>query len=215
MILHLIKKDFLLIKNYLVLLVGLSILIPIYISRQASVIGAGYISLLISEILITYMLYGSVSTKEQKAKGSILIITTPYGRRAFVQAKYLFILVLYTVCLVLYILTSFFDIAGLAPITVSSIGTTLLVIVIYFGISLPIEFKYGYDATRYISVIAIMSSTFLLPQIAKWLTTNNMKITISLPVPEIVNGIIICVAALLIGYISCLISIGIYSRKSF
>ncbi len=213
MIIHLIKKDILLIKNYLILFPIFSIAISLFVSSKITLAGMDYLGLLISEVLITFIFYGSVSIKEQKTKGSILICTTPYTRKLFVISKYLFILTLFVSCLLIYVLTSFFNFTHLPPVTITSVGISLLIIAIYFGISIPLEFKFGYDATRYITVIAVMSSTFLLPLILKWLAENNIDLG-NLHIPTFMGQIVLYVTSFVIYYVSIVVSINIYSRKN-
>ena len=215
MVVHLVKKDFLLIKKYILLIVVFSIGIPIFISKQATSIGVDGISILISEIFVSYMFYGSVSAYEQKTKGSILICTTPYTRRLFVEAKYLFVVSLYAIALLVYISISLLPFTALQPITLSSIGKSMFIVAVYFGITMPIEFKFGYDATRYITVIAIMSSTFLLPQFLKWIVLNNINLSMITYLPQIILDFVPHFLAIILWLISSIISIKIYSNKSF
>lgn len=80
MLLHLIEKDFMIVKKYVFLMLIIVMLIPPFILWRIPEL-AGSISFLISAIFSVFLLLFYVSMKEQQyPKASALLCATPYPR---------------------------------------------------------------------------------------------------------------------------------------
>ena len=210
MLLHLIKKDFLIAKKYVWLMLVIVLLIPPFILwRMAE--GTGYISFIISAVFAVFMLLMYVSMKEfQYPKASALLCATPYPRRMVVISKYGFCVIILVVCSMIYWVETLvlpkIGSFNFEIVMVAFAGISLLI-----GIYLPIQFKVGYEKTKFFFVVIIMASPFLLPQLSK---INGA------PYLAIVNSIspaFLCVAIALISLLilatSIFVSVRIYSQK--
>ena len=102
MLFSLVKKDFLIVKKYVGIMLIVSFLIPpIMLWRTPEAAGAMGFTLTI--IFSIFMLTQYVSLKEhQYPKAATLLCATPYPRRLIVLSKYLFCLVIYAVCCLIF-----------------------------------------------------------------------------------------------------------------
>lgn len=88
MLLHLIKKDFVIARKYVWLMFIVVLLIPPFIMWRMPEL-TGSISFVISAVFAEFMLLMYVSMKEfQYQKASAMLCTTPYPRSLVVMSKY-------------------------------------------------------------------------------------------------------------------------------
>jgi len=210
MLLHLVKKDFLLIKKYLPLFIVLPFVIPIFVMIQASqLLGLG--AFVLSVIYAVFMLYQYVLVAEMKyPKAEALLCSTPYSRSTIVKARYAFLLLMFAYsCLAYYVLALLFT--KIEFLTPSSYLITMLILVILFGVYTPIQYKLGFEKTKYFFMIIIMVSPFLIAILAK----SNIKFdfTALSAIPMNAQYLILIVAIIAILFISINVSIKIYSKK--
>ncbi|MBU3110209.1 ABC-2 transporter permease [Clostridium lacusfryxellense] len=210
MLLHLVKKDFLLIKNFLPLLVILPFAIPIFLMIQASQL-LGFSAFVLSVIFTVFMLYQYVLMAEMKyPKAESLLCATPYSRSTLVKARYAFLILIFTYCGLAYNILAliFIKIDHLTP---SSYLITMLISVILFGIYTPVQYKLGFEKTKYFFMILIMVSPFLMAILAK----NNIKLdfTALSALPMFIQYLIPIVSIIAILFISINVSTKIYLKK--
>jgi ABC-2 type transport system permease protein len=91
MLFNLVKKDFILAKKYLLLLIAIAVVVQIFITIKVNFSSGGFLGFFITVLYFEFMLFNTVSMLEDKYKGSALLCTTPYTRNTLVKAKYLFI----------------------------------------------------------------------------------------------------------------------------
>lgn len=210
---NLLKKDFMIIKNFWPFLVIFSIVGPIFITYQIRGFDSSFISFIITIIFLEFILYGSVSRLEEKDKGCILLTTMPYSRLDIVKSKYLFVGSIFIIAYVLYTLAVLISPIKMNFLSINSIVISFLVISICFGISIPIQYKYGTEETKYISSCLVFLSPFVLTDIVKWIQSKNIDLDIINRAPDLVKHFIIAILTLSILKISIKISIKIYSKK--
>jgi len=210
MLLHLVKKDFLLVKKYLPLIMVLPFIMPVIIMVQISQL-LGLIAFMISVIYTVFMLYQYVVMAEMKyPKAEALLCATPYSRSTLVKARYVFLLSIFAYCCVAYnILVLIF--AKIEFLTPASYLITLLISVILFGVYAPMQYKLGFEKTKYFFVIVIMGTPFVIP----FLMNANIKLDFTRlsTLPMFVQYLIPIVAIIAILFISMNVSIKIYSKK--
>lgn len=212
MLLNLVKKDFILAKKYWVLMVVFSIGAPVYVEIQThSMIGG--LGFLITVLFAEYMIFNSVSMSEEKYKGAAFLSATPYTRSELVKAKYLLIASVFVGCYILYTITSLLIPIYVAMLSLLSLGISFLIVAVYFGIIIPLQYQFGYEKVRYISFFTIFLVPFLFPYLWKWIQSNNIDWETILLFPSFIQEIIPFLLALIIGLISMLVSMCIYSQK--
>ncbi|MGL5652251.1 MAG: ABC-2 transporter permease [Paraclostridium sp.] len=210
---NLLKKDFIIIKNFWSFLIIFSILGPIFINYQTRGFDSSFISFIITILFLEFILYGSVSRLEEKNKGCILLTTMPYSRSDIVKSKYLFIGSIFIITYILYILAALITPIEMNFLSINSILISFLVISIFFGVYIPIQYKYGTEKTKYISSCFVLISPLSLPAIVKWIQSKNIHLNIINRVPNLVKYIIIILMSLAILIISIKVSINIYAKK--
>lgn len=210
MLLHLVKKDFLLVKKYLPLIMVLPFIMPVIIMVQVSQL-LGLIAFMVSVIFAVFMLYQYVVMAEMKyPKAEALLCATPYSRSTLVKSRYAFLLLVFAYCCVAYnILALIF--AKIEFITPASYLITLLISVILFGVYAPVQYKLGFEKTKYFFMIVIMGTPFVIP----FLMNANIKLDFTRlsTLPVFVQYLIPIVAIIAIFFISMNVSIKIYSKK--
>ena len=210
MLLHLVKKDFVIVKKYVWLMFIVVLLIPPFILWRMPEL-AGSISFVISAIFAVFMLLMYVSMEEfQYPKASVMLCATPYPRSLIVMSKYGFCVVIFVACSVIYwietLLLPKLGSFNFGMVMAAFVGISLLI-----SIYLPIQFKVGYEKTKFFFIVVFMASPLLLPQLFK---TNGIPY---LAVIHSISVTLLCVMVALISLIllaaSILISIRIYSKK--
>ena len=210
MLFHLVKKDILLIKKYLLLLVILPFAIPLFMMIQPSQF-LGLSTFLLSVIFSVFMLYQYVLMAEMKyPKAEALLCATPYSRSSLVKARYAFLLLIFAYCCVAYYVLAllFSKIKYLTP---SSYLIAMLISVILFGVYTPIQYKLGFEKTKYFFMLVIMGSPFSLTLLIK--VNIKLDFTGLSAMPIFVQYLILVVAIIAILFISINVSIKIYSKK--
>ncbi|MFT5875681.1 MAG: ABC-2 type transport system permease protein [Clostridium sp.] len=216
MLLHLVKKDFLLIKKYWFILVILPFACIFLVMIQASHLTQisqflGLIAFVLSVIFTVFMLYQYVLIAEMKyPKAETLLCATPYSRSTLVKSRYAFLLLVFAYCCVAYNVLALI-ITKIEYLTPSSYLITLLICVILFGIYTPVQYKLGYEKTKYFFMILIMGSPFILTLLIK--VNIKFDFTEFAAMPTFVQYLIPIVAIIAILFISINVSIKIYSKK--
>lgn len=192
-----------------------AIVAPIFINSKLGLSNGSFISFLTTVLFVEYILFNMISFQEDKYKGAALLCTTPYTRNGVIKAKYVFILVIFIACFLLYNLAAVIGASyGLTRLSIYSVGVALLIISVFFGILIPVQTKFGYEKTKYIFLIMIFLTPFTLPTIIEWYQSIDININIDLPIPQSIKDWIPFAIAVLMGLISMIISIRIYSRKN-
>ena len=187
---------------------------PIFIYSKLGFDNGSFTSFLITVLFTEYILFNMVSMQEDKYRGSVLLCTTPHTRNGVIKAKYLFILVIFIGCFLLFNLAVAIGFStGLARLNIYSIGIALLIISVFFGILIPIQTKFGYEKTKYIFFILFLTP-FILPTIIEWYQSMNFNINFQLPLPQTVMVWVPFVISIFIILISMIISIQIFSKKN-
>lgn len=212
MLLSLVNKDFLLVKKYLLLFIIFAIGAPIFINANSTV-NVGILGFFMTEIVLEYVLNTMIWQLEDKYKGSVLLCATPYTRKALVEAKYLFVFVIFICNCIIYAVTALIVPVNVTKINISEIGISLLIVAIFFDITIPALYKFGFIKLRNILVIIVFMIPITGGYIAKWLQSNNIDFQYITSLPKLMQELGPYVLALIITGISMALSIHIYSRK--
>lgn len=204
MLIHLVRKDFLIVKKYVLLMLAVCVFIPPFMMwRINDATYVGSMSFILAAIFSVFMLLQYVSLKEnQYAKASTLLCATLYPRKLLVLSKYVFGLLIYgACCLIFWAETLLFPVLGGFHIELSAV--MFLVVALFLGIYLPVQYKLGYETTKFAFFIIIMASPFIVPQLLKMQGGANWYPLIALS-PSILSA-----GAILIGVIVLAVSAGI------
>lgn len=208
MLINLIKKDFLIVKKYVLIMLIAAVLIPPFMLWRAPDY-TGVLGFMLSVIFCVFMLLQYVSLKEyQFPKAATLLCATPFSRKMIVLSKYIFCMAIYVTCCVIYGIETLI-IPGLGTIDITLFVLMFLVTSVFIGIYLPVQYKLGYEKTKFAFAVIIMASPFILPQLLKM---ENLNLNfLSILSPLLVYG-----GSLLFGFtvltVSAILSMKFYNN---
>ncbi|MBG9733638.1 ABC-2 transporter permease [Paenibacillus alvei] len=214
MLINLVKKDLILAKKYLLFMLLFAAIGPLFLSYRMQLHDSGSISFLVTVLFMEFILFNSVSVFEEKYKGASLLCATPYTRNALVQAKYLLIFTIFLADFVIYTVTSLVVPQVLSRLSPLGVGTALLFISLYFGVFIPMQYKYGYEKTKFVSMMVVFVTPFIVPVVMKWYQSRPASLLFTLPLPQEIQQWIPCILAFVIGIVSMKISMRIYAGKN-
>lgn len=205
MIIPLIKKDIMIVKGYALCVIALGIGLPLLLAWRQPEMGGLY-SFLMATLISSVAFNLAISEKENKyPKATALLASTPYMKSGIVRSKYWLYLIIYIVCCI----PSFIETQFIPELAIDNFlhgaAIVFLIQAVSMGILLPIQFKFGYEKTKFLGFL-IFLSPFLLT------ATENIKLS-----PDIANyfnssPIVLSLLIFAFGIITWLISINI-SKK--
>lgn len=212
MLISLVKKDILLVKKYILITMIMPIVIPLLIMWRSPEF-LGFVAFLTSAIFVEFMVFQYVSMAEVKyPKANALLCATPYPRRAIVVARYIFLLLGFVYCVLAYSILALIS-PQIMFLSLSNILTVLFILTTLLGIYAPIQYKFGFEKTKYFFTIVIVATPFWSSSLrnlgvsldSSWL--SNM--------PLLLWGLIMITMSILIFSVSMIASIKIYGKKEF
>ncbi|MGD8188906.1 ABC-2 transporter permease [Brevibacillus ginsengisoli] len=214
MVYHLVKKDFLLAKRYWFIMLVFAFVLPVFISSRVDFMTGGFFAFFLSTLFIQYLMFNTVSMIEYKFKGSALLCATPYTRRAMVRSKYAFLLAIFVGCYIFYTLTSLFISTKLAMLSLSDVGMSLLILAVIFGTIIPVQYRFGYEKSKYIFMCMIFLFPFVAPRIMISMRTHQIGHQDLIQLPQIAQGLFLGLLSLLILGMSIGLSTRIYANQN-
>lgn len=179
MLFSLLKKDVLIVKKYVLIMIVAAALIP-PIMRWRTPEFTGVFGFILSVIFSVFMLLQYVSLKEyQFPKAATLLCATPFSRKATVLSKYVFCMMVYMTCCIIFGIETLL-IPGLGTADIKLFTLMFLVISVFIGIYLPVQYKLGYEKTKFAFAAIIVASPFILPLLMRMESLNlNFLSTLS------------------------------------
>ena len=184
MIIHLVKKDFLLMKRYLLLTIGLAFGIPLFFLWRVPQL-TGFTAFLVTVIYTAFIPLQSVSLAETRyPKTTALLCAAPYTRSAVVKARYLFFSIIFIFCYLAYRVLSLF-VPQMKTISTLDTVLTLLIFTVFLGIYLPLQYKLGLEKMKYTLIIVLVGASGFAPLIINALGPDALDFGILtyLPLP--------------------------------
>ena len=157
MVLKLIRKDILIVKEILWQLFIIIIGFPLLVAWRQPQMG-GLTGLLMSVLVSSVFFNLAVSEKESKyPKATALLSATPYMKSKLVFAKYALYVMIWLVCCI----ASFIEMRFIPEIAVDDFGRTaamvFLIQSICMGIFLPLQYVFGYEKTKFVSFLLFIT----------------------------------------------------------
>ena len=207
MLFHLIKKDFLIVKKYVLIMLVAAILIP-PVMRWRTPEFAGTFGFILSVIFSVFMLLQYVSLKEyQYPKAATLLCATPFSRSMMVLSKYIFCILIYVACCIIFGIETLL-IPGLGTSSIALFILMFFVTSVFIGIYFPIQYKLGYEKTKFAFAVIIVASPFVLPVLMR-MDTVNWDFLASIPAYLLYGGIF--AGGIIILLLSSILSTKIYN----
>lgn len=202
----LIKKDFMLLKKYVLFIIVIVFALPVAFAAKSSEVNivqstlAFAFEVIYSEFLICRYL----AMKEyQYPKAASFLCTLPYTRNMQVASKYLIYFIVFVFCCVAYWIDTLFT-PNLIKLNVEFIIPALFAASILYSIYIPVQYQFGYDKSKLIFMFLLIAFPLL---IANTNTTMIMEILSKITFSVM---LILAIAALLLSVIS---SIKIFNEK--
>lgn len=210
MLFHLVKKDILLVKKYLIVTMLVVLGFPLLVMAQVPQF-LGFNAFLIISIFSQLLLYQYVSMTEMKSpKATALLCASPYPREMLVKARYVFLLLMFAFCTIAYNLVAAL-ITDIRFLTGLELLWALVISTILISIYAPIQYKFGFEKTRYVLTITAISTPFILPPLLKADIGLNLSGWSSLPVS--IKYLILTGVVVVVLFISITLSARIYLKK--
>lgn len=208
MIFNLIKKDIIVIKKYILLLLIFSTATPILYSIFSVDISNKLIYTVVC-IYTSAMTLQYLSLNEYKyTKANKILLVTSYKKRDIIISKYIVLFLMSVISTLIYVTESIFY-NSLEKLRFEDITITFSIILLFISITIPFEYKYGYEKTKYIFMIIILIVPIALGYIGKYV--GEMSNFISSKV--LINIIPILIIVIIITFISIFISIKTYNSQ--
>lgn len=208
MLLHLIKKGFMIVKQYALIMLAAAIAIPPVMLFKAPEYGGG-LGFVLSVIFAVFMLLQYVSLKEyQCPKASALLCAASFPWKFLVLSKYFFCMLIYAVCCLIFGIETAI-VPKLGTLRPDALALMFLVTAIIVGLYLPIQVKFGYEKTKFVYVVVIMASPVLTAALLK---TDGMAFDALLTAsPALACGGMILAGMILLIVSACL-SVSFYEK---
>jgi ABC-2 type transport system permease protein len=209
MLFQLVKKDFVLVKKYVLIMITVCVIYPLFLIWRLPEY-AGLMGYVLMTIISVFMLLQYVFLKEtQFPKALALLCALPYPRKDVVLSKYIFCLIIYLVCCLI------FGIETIVFPQLDTFGFTMpvmlfLVISLILSIYVPVHYKLGFEITKIFFIIIIMTSSFVFPQIVKIAMGIDLSFLDMLNSKILLGGVILF--SIIILMVSAIISMHIYKN---
>lgn len=210
---NLIKKDLILIFQYIPVFLIVAIVLPIFLYQQVGHVSSVFIPYFISTLFLVYFMFTSILTIEEKYKGMTFLSTTPYTRKNTVIGRYLFLIVSFFICGCLHTLVALLFPSILKKLDIRTVAVSTLIFSIIFGTYLPLLFKFGYEKIKIMTLIPIIATPYVIPAITVYLQKKGIEIDFYKEIPSQLLNMSMFAMAIVIVWISLRLSIGIYARK--
>lgn len=215
---QLIKKDILIQKKQIVF----SLLLMLFFTLTLSNLGPTGIT--IGILAITYQLGLGASAIEEKNNSDMILISLPIKKKTIVLSKYvsIFVYLVYAVLgfMCIFFAAKLFNVPYEVPITKTVVVSSFASGVIYFSISYPLIFRYGYLKSRMPNLILFFVLIFGGAASAVNLLNNEQsvlgqKLSQFLQESDMMITVILIVVLAIIWTASYLISLRFYTKREF
>ena len=209
MLLTLLKKDYLIIKKYVWIMLFIAVFIPPMMRWRAPEFNGalGFILAVIFSVLI--LLQYLLLKDYEFPKATALLCTAPFTRNQLVLSRYIFCIAIYIICCGIFKIEALlFPQLGTANIPLFVI--MFFIIAVFISIYMPVQYKLGYEKTKLFFVLICSTSPVLLPALMRMTADHD---TMFLNVPSYIVYGSIFVMGLIILAISLFLSMRIFKKK--
>lgn len=217
MIIHLLKKDFLLIKKSLAIFLILPVLAPLFIKIQVgNELGfiVDFLAFFMTSSLTFVMIHGSISLAESKdGNGFAFLCATPFTRKLLVYDKYLFYLPIFLYCAAVYMIETLLFPSVFNPANIGAVCLVFFILSVVLSVIIPLEYKFGYQKAKNLVMLFMMLSMYVVPASMGYIIKRNIAFGFPSDMPLAAQSLIPIIPALIILACSISISQRIFSAK--
>ena len=162
MLIPLIKKDLTIVKGYTLGVVAIAFGLPLLLAWRQPQMG-GMISLLMAVLISSVAFNLAISEKENHyPKATALLSSTPYTKGKVIVSKYTLYFIIYIVCFIAYLVEMQFVPELKLDNFTRTAALVFLIQALGMGIFLPIQYKFGYEKTKFISFVLLVLSPVII-----------------------------------------------------
>lgn len=140
----------------------MSILLMIFFTITLSNLGP--IGLSVAILAITYQLVLGAFALEDKNSSDIILVSLPMKKRTIVLSKYVSIYVYSAYAIIgytfIYLMVNLFHLPLEVPLTLIGVIGSIVGVTLYFSISFPLIFKYGYIKSKMANLVVFLGLVF-------------------------------------------------------
>lgn len=210
MLIPLIKKDIMLVKGYSLGVIAIAIGLPLLLAWRQPQMG-GMVSLLMAVLISSVAFNLAISEKEnQYPKVTALLSSTPYMKGRVIAAKYSLYFIIYLICCIAFFVEMQF-VPKLQTVNFTQAAALVfLVQAVGMGIFLPIQYKFGYEKTKFVCFLLFLSPIVI--DMAKYIDFPA-KVASTIQSNSMILVIILGGLGLLMWFISFAFSKIIFNKK--
>ena len=211
MLMPLIKKDLTIVKGYTLGVVAIAFGLPLLLAWRQPQMG-GMISLLMAVLISSVAFNLAISEKEnQYPKATALLSSTPYTKGKVIVSKYTLYFIIYIVCFIAYLVEMQFVPELKLDNFTRTAALVFLIQALGMGIFLPIQYKFGYEKTKFISFVLLVLSPVIIEATKR--ISFSSKIVSLMQSNSVIAVAILFGCGILIWLVSFVISNKIFAKK--
>ena len=215
MLFHLLKKDFLILKKSILVMLAVSVALPpVMMWRLTGDLPPEYVggfALMFIPFFATIVLLQYLNAKEAQYKNAAaLLAASSCSRSLLVISQYIFCLAVYFACSVIVglELLAFCNLIGVYFVLVA---VFFLILAVVMGLFMPFMYKFGYERVGIVFSFVIIASPIIWSGLAEGKHFDFDSIIFG--APDWALGLSALAAGVVILFASARVSIGIYNRK--
>lgn len=212
----LVRKDYILVRRNILILLGICILVPMLImipDGDSTHTQMGPLAFLYMAVLTDLSYMQAVATEEEKnPKATALVCAAPYSRKSYIIAKYICYLLFCAACIAAYSIVALLY-PRLSPLSLLEVLILLLIGLILYGIYMPVVIRYGITKARLVFTFGLLFICLLPTVVASMLHPDMALIIAFLQDPPAIIVPILLGVDIAIFLLSMKITIRIFENK--
>lgn len=210
----LMKKDLFLMGNYLYFIPAFTLALPFLycflIPEYATQKGTGLIVLIVSSVYSEFLAYEQIFLKDAEYPRALsLLCAAPYRRRDIISSRYLLFCLVFAATALIYTIPSLF-LPSSFRLSFMEYAVAFLLNVLLFGFLTPLQHLFGFENSKFVPVLVIIPSCFLLPLLLK---TDLLELRWLNRLPALLVFLLLLGVCVFLLFLSAEITIRIFQRK--
>ena len=210
----LMKKDLFLMGNYLYFIQDFKLELPFLYSwmipENATQQGIGLIVLIVFSVYSELLAYEQIFLKDAEYPRALsLLCAAPYRRRDIIVSRYLLFCLVFAATAFVYTIPALF----LPPsfrLSFMEYAAAFFLNVLLFSLLTPLQHLFGFENSKFVPVLVIMPSCFLLPLLLK---TDLLELRWLNHLPVLLVFLLLLAVCAFLLFVSAEITIRIFQRK--
>ena len=210
----LLKKDLFLMGYYLFFIPAITFVLPFFyywrLPQYAEQKGTGLLILIIASIYSEFLAYEQIFLKDAECPRALsLLCASPYRRSDIIISRYILFCLVFAATAVIY--------TGLSLVLAASFrlsppeyAVAFFLNALLFSILTPLQHLFGFENSKFVLVIIIMASCFLLPLLLK---TDLLEANWLNGLPVLPAFLFLLLLSVILLILSAGITVKIFQRK--